>query len=43
MNSTNPIDYAITFVGFFIAGALSTIAMQQWTKYIRNKTLNTGH
>lgn len=38
MNSTNPAEYLIAFGVTFLAGVVSTIALQQYTKYVRNSS-----
>lgn len=37
MNTTSPIEYLVSFGLTFLGGVLATVALQQYTKYIKNK------
>ena len=35
MNSTSPLEFLGAFAVAFVAGAVATVAVQQWTKYLK--------
>lgn len=38
MNTTSPVEYLVAFGVTFLAGVVATVSLQQYTKYIQNKS-----